>query len=176
MKDGLTPMKHMRTADQLPSIEELRHRFDYDPVTGVIRWKNSKYPALNGKRAGSIDKSIGRRVIILKPYRMYAARVAWAIHHGEWPKGIIDHEDRNKLNDKLSNLIDTGAIGNARNSDVQENSTTGVTGVSWVRRDQKFAARIYVEGRCISLGHYTTLDAAARERRKAEKKYWGASA
>ncbi len=56
---------------------------------------------------------------------------------------------------------------------ISSKNTSGVRGVSWDRRRNKWHDYINVEHRRINLGLFDGLDDAARVRADAELKYWG---
>lgn len=58
-----------------------------------------------------------------------------------------------------------------RNPSVQRNNTTGVTGVSQVKKTGKFIARIGFGGKVIYLGIFDTLEEAIEARNEGYKKY-----
>lgn len=53
-----------------------------------------------------------------------------------------------------------------------KNSTSGVKGVHWSSREQRWIARIGVKGRSITLGRFKNLEDAREARLEAEKKYF----
>lgn len=53
-----------------------------------------------------------------------------------------------------------------------KNSTSGVKGVYWSERDGAWIAKIGFRGRTITLGRFSTIDAAKRARQEAEEKYY----
>lgn len=86
---------------------------------------------------------------------------------------IIDHIDRNKLNNRKNNLRTTNDCGNARNTSLAKNNTSGVIGVSFVSGRNKWIAQITVNYQNISLGRYISKEDAIVARLKAEKEYFG---
>lgn len=89
------------------SIEEIRRRLRYDPLSGELFWridvaKNVKA----GSRAGGL-KGTGNgnsHVYIKVGHDIPAARVAWAIHYGEWPEAKLSFVDGDTQNLRISNL------------------------------------------------------------------------
>lgn len=71
---------------------------------------------------------------------------------------MIDHIDRNGLNNQRNNLRFTTNSANQANGRPRKNSV-GFRGVS--RVNQKFRAQIKVDGKTINLGRYGTPEAAA---------------
>lgn len=55
---------------------------------------------------------------------------------------------------------------------LRKNNSTGVTGVCWDKKLQKYRARINVCGKNISLGCFYTLEEAKKARSLAEEKYF----
>src|SRR5260370_40019772 len=91
--------------------ERLHSLLDYDPDSGVFRWKCSCDHGRRGRRsAGDVAGGWagGRNSaywMIGIDYRRYLAhRLAWFYVHGEWPPHQIDHIDLDKTNNTLVNL------------------------------------------------------------------------
>ena len=53
-----------------------------------------------------------------------------------------------------------------------KNNTSGLKGVSWYKKNQKWRAQIAFQGKRIYLGLFSTLEAAAKARALAEEKYF----
>lgn len=51
-------------------------------------------------------------------------------------------------------------------------NTSGVRGVSWSKRDQKWEAYIKFKGTLHHLGHYKNIEDAVKARKRAEEKYF----
>lgn len=91
------------------------------------------------------------------------------------PKGFeIDHIDMDRLNNRRSNLRICTHQQNQINQGLQSNNTSGVAGVRFVKRKNKFQARIKVSGHTIHLGYYTCFDDAVKARNIAMKCMFGA--
>lgn len=91
-----------------PTAAELRALLDYDPATGVLRWKvPMRYGLIPaGAIAGTVTgagTTLKRRVKVFGRV-MFSHRVIWAIVHGEWPDGEIDHINCDPLDNRLVNL------------------------------------------------------------------------
>lgn len=99
-------------------------------------------------------------------------RPAHRIILGE-PDGVVDHIDRDKKNNRRSNLRVIDKAANAMNHSLPCNNTTGYCGVSYAKRTGKYVAYIRYKDKQISLGNYTCIEDAIAARRKAEKEYFG---
>lgn len=88
---------------------------------------------------------------------------------------IIDHIDRNKLNNRRKNLRITSQSKNIFNSPIRSNNTTGITGVviEFVAGKKMYRAQISKNYQNINLGRYEMIEDAIEARRNAEIKYFG---
>jgi hypothetical protein len=94
----------MAKAKPLPPIEVLREFFSYDPETGVLsRIKPSKNnPNCMGPVA--LVTAQGYLCCWFKSRKLQAHRVAWKLRTGEEPPQEIDHINRDKSDNRWSNL------------------------------------------------------------------------
>lgn len=88
---------------------------------------------------------------------------------------IVDHINRNKLDNRKSNLRFCTLKENARNVTVAKNSKTQVLGVRKTDHG-KFNVRIVADGVEHHIGNYDTIEEAVQARHEAELKYHGAFA
>lgn len=152
------------------TADYLRARLDYDPETGVFRWKaiseignanvlwNARWA---GRVAGHLN-STGYCTINLGRRHYQASRLAWLYVHGRWPEGEIDHVDHNPSNNRMSNLRDASHEQNLRNlKRVNARNKSGVRGVSWCRATQRWRASICLDGKPKNLGRFDTVAEAA---------------
>lgn len=86
-------------------IDYLLRNYTYDRVKGAIYYTHS------GKEAGYLDnKSKIRKIMILG--KMYTGnRVAWALHHQEWPTTSIYYANGDTTDISLSNLSEINNTG-----------------------------------------------------------------
>ena len=81
----------------------------------------------------------------------------------EKSKLVIDHIDRNRLNNNLNNL---------RIVSVQENAfNTKAKGYSWHKKAQKYKSHIKINGKCLHLGYFDTEEEAHQAYLEAKTKY-----
>jgi hypothetical protein len=81
-----------------------------------------------------------------------ACRVIWTMMHDEEPQ-VVDRIDGNPRNGRLGNLRAGTYAQNARNT--RSRSRTGFRGVLYRRHRNRFQARIWLNGRQVSLGLFT---------------------
>ena len=142
------------------TAELAREILDYDPDTGVFRWKvtNKRSHASAGSLAGCLH-STGYWYIQVDGRNYRAHRLAWLITHGTFPADQIDHRDGDRANNRLANLREVTNAGNQQNQRrARSDSTTGLLGVSPEKNG--FKARIRVDRKTRYLGHFGTPEQA----------------
>lgn len=100
-----------------------------------------------------------------------AHRVIWALHHGEWPKGEVDHINGIRSDNRICNLRDVPKSENQRNASIRKDNKSGVVGVRWNKGCNKWVANIRHEGKQVYLGLFLTLEDAKEARLNAEKEF-----
>jgi len=95
---------------------------------------------------------------------------------GQRPGFIIDHINRNKLDNRMDNLRFCSHKENARNSSKKSASslTSNFIGVGRSSpQSSTWRARITVDGMLVHIGSFNTQEDAAMARDKAAKKFFG---
>lgn len=124
----------------------------YTPETGDMTWIpksgedqetrrwNSRYANMP---AGCVDERGYVRVVVRIDGMKRAIRahqLAWFITHGKLPQHEIDHINRVKSDNRISNLRDVPRAINQRNKGLQQNSSSGYVGVTRSRGRDKWEA------------------------------------
>lgn len=150
----------MVKVNEMPTQEELNRLFKYDPETGLVTRKVTVSPmAKAGDIVGTLESNGYLRVRI-KYLRFYLHRVVWAIINGDLENAlVIDHVDRNRLNNKLDNLRLVTRTQNGQNKKKSSANTSGFKGVIPV--NGKYRAMIKEDGKRIHLGYFNTAKEAA---------------
>ena len=150
------------------SQERLKVLVTYDEKTGVFTWNTTLGSrARAGGAAGGIDTSTGYHQIRLDKRLYYAHRLAWLYVHGYFPEHEIDHINRDKTDNSISNLREVSRGCNAINAGLRPNNTSGVNGVCWYRG--AWNAEIRYKNRRIYLGRSKDIIEAAALRLCAEQ-------
>jgi len=149
----------------------LKEFLDYNIDTGIFKWKIKPAKKVNiGAVAGHVAKDGYIRIRIDK--KIYLAhRLAWLYMYGYFPENFIDHIDRNPSNNRISNLREITNSCNIRNTGQRKNNTSGIKGVYWNKRDNKWQAQIMINKRGINLGSFADFNDAVKARWEAEKLY-----
>ena len=143
--------------------------FDFDGVSLV--WKHGRRGVSAGSIAGTVNAG-GYIQVKLNGRLYYAHRIIWEMHNGQIPDGMeIDHINHNKADNRIENLRLVRHKNNTKNRSKHKNNTSGITGVSWYKRDKKWQATIMVDGNYMHLGFFDNFEAAVAARKEAELRH-----
>lgn len=114
----------------------LHDYFEYDENSpSCLIWKklSSKSSTVKiGDSVGSFDYSDGYYKLHGLSFHYRVHRVIWFLHYGKIPTGWhVDHIDRNRSNNKISNLRIVPQSINGKNRTKNSNNKTGVNGISY---------------------------------------------
>ena len=152
----------------------LREMLHYSEGTGVFVWlkapgRNFKY---RGKPAGYLGPD-GYLYIGIDRAIYLAHRLAWFYVFDKWPDEQIDHVNRSKSDNKLSNLREANTVQNGHNVGLQSRNTSGVRGVDWRPDRARWRARLMVGKTDLSLGNFSDFFEAVCARKSAEHRHYG---
>lgn len=148
-----------RPAKPLPSVEKIKELLDYDPETGYLTWKETRRFRKKGARAGHVGKD-GYRTLSCGGRRYYKAhRLIWKLMTGEDPKGTIDHDNKNKDDNRFENL---------RLADMSQQNWNKRTKGYW-RKGKKFQVRIRKHNRVVFDKTFDTEEEAIKARDEQRK-------
>ena len=83
-----------------------------------------------------------------------------------------DHIDRNEFNNRKSNLRQCTKEENARNAKLPKNNTSGIIGVHWSKKENKWISRIVINKKLKRVGCFVNKEDAIKARLFAELKYY----
>lgn len=157
-------------------MKDIREYIDLDDSSPTgIRWIKSPTRSVKvGDVAMACPHSAGYWHGRFCGKDMYAHRVVWFLHYGEWPSECIDHINGVRTDNRVDNLRSVSRRVNIKNSKRRSDNTTGVTGVSYDKRRCRYVASLRVNGVDLSLGRYKTIEeaaAAVKAARKMDKEY-----
>lgn len=82
---------------------------------------------------------------------------------------LVDHINRNKKDNRKSNLRNTDKSINAFNAKMRSTNKSGITGVHWRKDTKKWEASIKKNYKKYTLGDYATKEEAMAARKAAER-------
>ena len=153
--------------------EEVAKLFTYDRETGVLYWKErTRYTIRRKYIAGGSQGKAGYRQVRIKGKAYKEHRIIMILCFGHIPDNAeIDHINHMRDDNRLVNLRFVTESENRRNQSVHSNNTTGVTGVYFIKSQNKFMAQIQVNRQLHYLGLHDTLEEAAAARAEANLKF-----
>lgn len=142
----------------------------YNKRTGVVSWRRAPQGwRKSSLQAGKINKANGYRYIRVDGRDYTSARVIHLLVVGAWPRGLMDHKNRDRADDRWCNLRV------ATHSQNSANRTCVTTGVE-CKNGKWFTARIKAKKKRYYLGAFGSNAAAYAALQTARKKYHGAFA
>lgn len=144
--------------------------FSYNPLTGIITWKispASHIPA--GSEAGGIyDSGYGRLKFNGRAYTTHL--VAWLLYYKVWLENQVDHRNRVRSDNRITNLREVSNSQNKQNSGVTSKCQSGFRGVT--KSGDKWLARITPsEGKRVTLGRFDSPEEASEAYVNAKQQY-----
>lgn len=162
--------------------ELLRNLLKYDAETGFLYWSerprsmfkdDRTHRAWNTNFSGKLAihgiGNHGYRKGRIYGVEVLAHRVIWAMHNKGWPDGEIDHIDGDQTNNRIDNLRCVTSTENSKNAKISRRNTSGRTGVSFNKAQQKWVAYIASNKEFKFLGTFSEKKDAITARKKAEE-------
>ena len=156
------------------SHERLKELVDYDPDTGIFRWKAKAAARVKiGEVFGSLGT--GGYLTVFLEKKCYPLHVlAMFYTDGVWPSELVDHKDLNKTNNKRNNLRLATKSQNNRNCKIRKDNRSGVKGVSY--RDKsggQWVCRIHTDSGRKYIGCFKTKEEATAIMKIAREEHHG---
>ena len=148
--------------------ERVKELFDYRE-DGLLVWKTGNRA---GKEANCIDERQGYRRVRVDGKLYKNSRVIFLYHNGDLPQ-IVDHINRDTLDDRIDNLRVASHRENSWNSSKRSDNTSGFRGVGFCKQKNKWRARIVVDGKEKHLGFFDNIVDASLARVAGETIYYG---
>jgi hypothetical protein len=155
------------------SQERVRELLDYNPETGELVWKVSTGSrARVGAPAGALRPD-GYKATMIDKRLCLNHRLIWFYTHGYFSENQIDHVNRDKSDNRLSNLREVSHSCNIRNSKQLATNTSGVQGVWWHREGRKWCTEIYADKKRYLGLHSSFLEAVCHRLAAEQCLGWG---
>ena len=151
----------------LPSVEDLLNHLEYRRESGELYWKvPTGTKAKVGKKVGGINQE-GYKYVKFKKTQHLAHRIIWKMEHREEPPEIIDHIDRVRTNNVITNLRAATQSLNQLNRDDRGHGASGVKGVTWDKNRKKWSASIRINKETTFLGRFKNIEDAKQAYKNA---------
>lgn len=137
----------------------LKELLNYNQNTGIFTWIVNKNRAHIGDIAGC-SNSKGYIYIQINGYNFRAHRLAWLYVYGKFPDYEIDHIDRDRKNNRISNLRDINHNQNMQNTKIYSSNKSGYRGVSWNKTQCKWKVTVRYKQKHYHGGVFVNIDDA----------------
>ena len=142
-----------------PNSTELQNLLRYRVDTDQGKVFNSK-----GKEVGTIANDGYYRICVTsspgKQRGIRRCHIIWWAHHKRWPKQEIDHDDRNGLNDSISNLKESTRDANSANRDRPVHDLPAGVHFKPRMKTNPYAAIKTVQGKTFTIGYFPNPELA----------------
>lgn len=128
----------MNKENEKEILDYLNEWIRYQPDTGRFFWKKSSTKGTRQSgRETATTKQKGYYLLKINGKVFRAHRLAFLIMTGKLPT-IVDHIDRDRSNNKWSNLREVSSSGNSLNRNIDKRNKSNVTGVYFNKRENVF--------------------------------------
>lgn len=151
--------------------QELHRRFEYREGQLWSRlFKNKTTPIGSPNKDGYLVVNVETTSIKRRP--MLVHRLIYFMHHGTLPD-IVDHTNRDRVDNRIENLREATRSQNMHNSDKRARNTSGFKGVFFHTRLQRWHARIMIDRKEKHLGSFHTAEEASAAYQEASRQLLG---
>lgn len=143
------------------SQERLREVLDYNPDTGVFTWVNGNSRNVKSGDIAGYKNQQGYIRIRVGAKLLPAHRLAWIYVYGEDIDGYeIDHINGDKSDNRICNLRISSHQQNMFNMKKKSTNKSGVKGVHFDKRCNKWRAQTSINKKRVHLGLFNTIESA----------------
>jgi hypothetical protein len=150
----------MSKPNSLP-YEEAVKCLTYNADTGEIKLKNYTESVNPDKFSYTELSQMGYLRVRINKKRYRAHRIAWLLFYGEEPKGIVDHINGNKLDNRICNLRIADDFTSSWNKGLSKRNTSGYKNVFYDSTEKKWAAAIIAKKKLYKK-HFNSVDDAIK--------------
>lgn len=157
--------------------QTLKAKFDYRPDGCLVLINDAETDVWKRRPVGFMSCSKDRpekiyRVTKIKGRQYAIHKLIWLWHHGEYPEQI-DHINRDGLDNRIENLRLATASQNMMNRKRFKNNSSGVTGVSWHKKSERWFVYINANKKRKNIGYFDDLELAELVAIEARDLYHG---
>lgn len=153
-----------------PTQLRLKHLLAYCQDTGLFTRKVSVGRFKAGSVAGHKHPN-GYVYICIDSGRYFAHRLAFLYVSGSFPSDQVDHIDHDRSNNAWANIRRATRSDNSKNRARIKTNTSGLTGVTWDARSERWMVQLHINGKNKFLGYYRCKADAGIKAKQAYLEY-----
>jgi len=154
-------------------LNVLKNRLDYNPETGLFRYRHDLNIMKKGDVAGTANTN-GHIQISINNKLYLAHNLAWFYMTEVYPFDfIVDHIDRVYDNNKWNNLRKANVSQNQGNSSIRIDNKSGAKGVYWNEKKKRWIAQITINNKRTHLGTFVSKESAKQAYKEAANLHFG---
>ncbi len=150
--------------------ERLKELLILDEDTGIFTRRTTigkgGFGCQEGDTCGGLSTNGYIRISVNNKYYP-RSHLVWLYITGSLPTKTIDHINRNRQDDRPTNLREVDNIDNYKNMKLFNTNKSGHVGVSWHKKGQKWMAVIMVNYKQQYLGLFNSIQEAVNAREQA---------
>ena len=109
-----------------------------------------------------------------KKHDMRCGRIVMFLSNGYLTNDkVANHTNNNALDNSPGNIKEATMSESCQNSKLRRNNTSGIKGVSWDKKKNKWEAKLYVNYKKVHIGYFLSLEEAKEAISQARKKLHG---
>jgi hypothetical protein len=143
------------------TFEEANALLNYNPETGIFTWKITRGNKVKAGGVAGYSHPSGYTYIGILNKTYSSHRIAWLLYYEQHPLLQIDHIDRNRGNNAISNLREVGISTNNSNKEIKNDNLSGYTGV--YKSKYGYSACIHRNNNRVHLGYFKTAKEASEK-------------
>ena len=152
----------MNNADSTLTQSRLKEILHYDQVTGIFVWKTAKKYGLKIGSVAGIKNAQGYTTIQIDEIKYKAHRLAWLYCYGEFPKKNIDHINKIRNDNAITNLREANHSENGQNRSISKSNTSGFRNVSYSKNWKKWYCYLRLKGKVVYSCHFDSAEEASK--------------
>ncbi len=150
--------------------------FRYEPDGTLWHKEQNKFKKMNRPVGYKTKKGYLRVTVIINGKRknFFVSNIVWEMFNGPITPGMkIDHKNNIVYDNRIENLQELTNRENTAKQVKRKDNTSGYKGVTLVKNTGKYQARIFPNGKTVSLGCFNTPEEAHEAYKKAAVHYFG---
>ena len=152
----------MNNSNSTLTQSRLKEILHYDQATGIFAWATEKRYGLKSGSVAGTKNAQGYIDIQIDEIKHKAHRLAWLYYYGEFPKKNIDHLNKIRNDNAITNLREANHSENGQNRSLNKSNTSGFRNVSYSKNYKKWRCYLRLKGKVVYSCHFDSAEEASK--------------